>query len=99
MKKLLWAQIRRTLKALDKITDKEDIWQIQFILLILLKTFLWDIMANCWKCGRYLGVKDEWKKMKTEKGDICYVCYHEAKESAEEQIQKDMDKIIKKKME
>ncbi len=52
-------------------------------------------MANCWKCGRYLGVKDEWKKMKTEKGDICYVCYHKAKESAEEQIQKDMDKIIK----
>ncbi len=56
-------------------------------------------MANCWKCGRFLGVKDEWRKMKTEKGDICYVCYHEAKESAEEQIQKDMDKIMKKKME
>jgi len=56
-------------------------------------------MANCWKCGRYLGVKDEWKKMNTEKGDICYVCYHEAKESAEEQIQKDMDKIMKKKIE
>ena len=24
-------------------------------------------MANCWKCGRYLGVKDEWKKMNTER--------------------------------
>jgi hypothetical protein len=27
------------------------------------------------------------------------VCYNEAKESAEEQIQKDMDKILKKKRE
>ena len=54
-------------------------------------------MSNCWKCERYLGVKDEWKKMKTEKGDICYVCYNEAKESADEQIQKDMDRIMKKK--
>ncbi len=54
-------------------------------------------MANCWKCGRFLGVKDEWKKMETEKGDICYVCYNESKESAEEQIQKNMDKILKKK--
>ncbi len=55
-------------------------------------------MANCWKCERFLGVKDEWKKMTTEKGDICYVCYNETKESAEAQIQKEMDRILKKKI-
>lgn len=56
-------------------------------------------MANCWKCGRFLGVKDEWKKMKTEKGDICYTCYNAAKESTELQIQEEMDKIMKGKAE
>ena len=54
-------------------------------------------MDNWWKCGRFLGAKDEWKKMTTEKGDICYVCYNKAKDSAEDQIQKEMNKILKRK--
>lgn len=35
-------------------------------------------MANCFKCNRYLGDKDEWLKMVTEKGPICYQCFNKA---------------------
>ncbi|MEW5807617.1 MAG: lysine--tRNA ligase [Acidobacteriota bacterium] len=34
-------------------------------------------MANCFRCGRFLGELDEWKKMDTEKGAICYMCFNE----------------------
>ncbi len=33
---------------------------------------------HCFRCGRDLGPQMEWKKMDTEKGPICYVCYNEA---------------------
>ena len=33
---------------------------------------------RCFKCGRDLGPLLEWKKMDTEAGPICYVCYNEA---------------------
>jgi hypothetical protein len=35
-------------------------------------------MANCFKCKRYLGDRDEWQKMVTEQGPICYKCFNEA---------------------
>ena len=34
-------------------------------------------MAECFRCHRFLGEKEEWKKMDTEKGLLCYVCYNE----------------------
>ncbi|HHT9111435.1 MAG TPA: hypothetical protein ACFYDZ_09800 [Candidatus Brocadiaceae bacterium] len=52
-------------------------------------------MANCWKCGRYLGEKDEWKKMTTAKGDICILCYNKAKEIDSPSIQADMDSFLR----
>jgi len=52
-------------------------------------------MANCWKCGRYLGEKDEWKKMTTVKGDICILCYNKAKEVDEPRIKADMNAFLK----
>ncbi len=33
---------------------------------------------HCFKCGRDLGPLLEWKKMDTERGPICYVCFNEA---------------------
>ncbi|MFQ5560593.1 MAG: hypothetical protein ACE5FU_08425 [Nitrospinota bacterium] len=33
-------------------------------------------MSTCFKCGRFGGVKDEWKKMETLRGNICYVCFN-----------------------
>lgn len=33
-------------------------------------------MSKCFKCGRDLGPKEEYMKMETEKGKICYVCYN-----------------------
>jgi len=33
---------------------------------------------RCFKCGRDLGPKLEWKKMDTEAGPICYVCFNDA---------------------
>ena len=33
---------------------------------------------HCFKCGRDLGPLLEWKKMDTDAGPICYVCYNEA---------------------
>ncbi len=33
---------------------------------------------HCFKCGRDLGPLLERKKMDTEAGPICYVCYNEA---------------------
>ncbi len=33
---------------------------------------------RCFKCGRDLGPMLEWKKMDTEAGPICYVCYNDA---------------------
>jgi len=33
---------------------------------------------HCFVCGRDLGPLLEWKKMDTEAGPICYVCYNEA---------------------
>jgi hypothetical protein len=33
---------------------------------------------RCFVCGRDLGPLLEWKKMDTEAGPICYVCYNEA---------------------
>ena len=43
----------------------------------------------CFKCGRYLGPKFEWRKMITEKGPICFKCFNEAQNSLrEEETQK-----------
>ena len=56
-------------------------------------------MANCWKCGRYLGEKDEWKKMTTTRGDICILCFNRAKEVEEQGIKGDMDAFLKNKEE
>ena len=56
-------------------------------------------MANCWKCGRYLGEKDEWKKMTTARGDICILCYNKAKEVDEPRIKAGMDEFLKHKEE
>jgi hypothetical protein len=33
---------------------------------------------RCFVCGRDLGPLLEWKKMDTEAGPICYVCFNEA---------------------
>ena len=33
---------------------------------------------HCFRCGRDLGPLGEWKKMDTEAGPICYVCFNEA---------------------
>jgi hypothetical protein len=33
---------------------------------------------RCFRCGRDLGPLLEWKKMDTEAGPICYVCFNEA---------------------
>ncbi len=33
---------------------------------------------RCFKCGRDLGPLLEWKKMDTDAGPICYVCFNEA---------------------
>jgi hypothetical protein len=33
---------------------------------------------HCFRCGRDLGPLLEWKKMDTEAGPICYVCYNDA---------------------
>ena len=54
-------------------------------------------MANCWKCGMYLGEKDEWKKMTTARGDICILCFNKAKEVDGPRIQADMDAFSKDK--
>ncbi|MBW7898561.1 hypothetical protein B188_18060 [Candidatus Brocadiaceae bacterium B188] len=54
-------------------------------------------MANCWKCGLYLGEKDEWKKMTTTRGDICILCYNKAKEIDTPRIQAEMDAFLKAK--
>ena len=56
-------------------------------------------MAYCWKCGRYLGEKDEWKKMTTAKGDICIPCFNRAKEIDEPRIRADMDTFLEDKKE
>jgi len=37
-------------------------------------------MSNCFKCGRFLGHKEEWLKMETSYGKICYVCYNRYKD-------------------
>jgi len=52
-------------------------------------------MANCWKCGMYLGEKDEWKKMTTARGDICILCFNKAKEVDGPRIKADMDEFLK----
>lgn len=44
-------------------------------------------MTKCFRCQRFLGEEEEWKKMETEKGPICFVCYNEI--SAEEKNEKD----------
>jgi hypothetical protein len=33
---------------------------------------------HCFRCGRDLGPLLEWKKMDTDAGPICYVCYNDA---------------------
>jgi len=33
---------------------------------------------HCFKCGRDLGPQLEWKKMDTESGPICYICFNDA---------------------
>ena len=35
-------------------------------------------LRHCFRCGRDLGPLFEWKKMDTEAGPICYVCYNDA---------------------
>ena len=52
-------------------------------------------MANCWKCGLYLGENDEWKKMTTTRGDICILCFNKAKDVDEPRIKADMDEFLK----
>ena len=52
-------------------------------------------MANCWKCGMYLGEKDEWKKMTTARGDICILCFNKAKEVDGPRIKADIDEFLK----
>lgn len=37
-----------------------------------------DPGRHCFKCGRSLGKMSEWKKMDTDAGPICYVCFNEA---------------------
>jgi hypothetical protein len=37
---------------------------------------------NCFRCGRDLGPLLEWKKMDTDAGPICYVCFNEVAASA-----------------
>lgn len=32
---------------------------------------------HCVRCGRDLGPRFEWKKMDTEAGPVCYVCFNE----------------------
>jgi hypothetical protein len=32
---------------------------------------------RCFKCGRDLGPQLEWKKMETQSGPICYVCFNQ----------------------
>ncbi len=54
-------------------------------------------MANCWKCGLFLGEKDEWKKMATTKGDICILCYNKAKEVDTPRIKAEMDAFLQNK--
>ena len=34
--------------------------------------------GRCFVCGRDLGPLLEWKKMDTEEGPICYVCFNAA---------------------
>jgi predicted Fe-S protein YdhL (DUF1289 family) len=46
-----------------------------------------DPMAECFRCGRFLGEEEEWKKMDTEKGPICFVCHNEI--SAKERMEGD----------
>ncbi len=53
-------------------------------------------MSKCFKCGRDLGVKEEHKKMETEKGKICYVCYNKYK--AEERNEAKSIKVTKGQM-
>ncbi len=50
-------------------------------------------MADCFKCGRFLGEEDEWKKLDTEKGPICFVCYNEV--SAQEKMDTEAEKAGK----
>jgi hypothetical protein len=42
---------------------------------------------HCFKCGRDLGPLLEWKKMDTEAGPICYVCYNQAADEIRHQEQ------------
>ncbi len=46
---------------------------------------------RCFRCGRDLGPRLEWKKMDTEAGPICYLCFNDASaaERAREQPQRD----------
>lgn len=48
-------------------------------------------MSKCFKCGRYLGAKEEHMKMKTEKGKICYVCYNKYKAEERKKITEPQD--------
>jgi hypothetical protein len=50
-----------------------------------------DCMSKCFKCGRYLGAKEEHMKMKTEKGKICYVCYNKYKSEQRQMSSDDKD--------
>jgi hypothetical protein len=43
---------------------------------------------RCFVCGRDLGPLLEWKKMDTEAGPICYVCYNEAASDRRREEQK-----------
>ncbi|MEK6589176.1 MAG: MTH938/NDUFAF3 family protein [Nitrospinota bacterium] len=43
---------------------------------------------NCFKCGRYLGAKEEFMKMETEMGKICYECYNKYKMEEQEIAEK-----------
>ena len=37
---------------------------------------------HCFRCGRDLGPELEWRKMVTESGPLCYVCYNELQAEA-----------------
>ena len=47
---------------------------------------------HCFRCGRELGPRFEWKKMDTEDGPICYVCFNEAAAAERERTQPRRDR-------
>ena len=51
-----------------------------------------DDQRCCFRCGRDLGPRFEWKKMDTEAGPICYVCFNDAAAAEREREQPQRDR-------